>query len=64
MLSLLYQGRKVELEQARPVGGTVFGEGGEASMCTDGLALDGQLPSRKELGEVVRLQFDSAEKVG
>lgn len=76
MLSLLYRGRGGELERAAALanlGGIGislgdFGGGGGDGGSVDvfgagGIALDGVLSSRKELGELTRLRFASAVEV-
>lgn len=61
VLSLLYQGRQAEFESARKLASA--GGGGMFGVVAAGVALDGLLPSKKELVELSRLHFDSAEKV-
>lgn len=72
VLSLLYQGRGAELErtaQLFDMGDAVgigLGEeegGGGGGGGGNGVALDGRLPSRKELGQLAQLCFTKAAEV-
>lgn len=70
----MYQGRGADLERAAALANVYYAtfEGGSAgegiasgaSEVVNGIALDGQLPSKKELGELTRLRFATAIEVG
>lgn len=72
VLSLLHEGRGTELHKAVALSG-VGGMGATLGIGDSGvnshlsetgtIALDGRFPSRKELGELIRLQFASAIEV-
>ena len=73
VLSLLYQGRGGELERAAKLSGVGGGVGmglvgGDGAVSREafgsgGVELDGRLPSRKELGQLVRLRFADVVEV-
>lgn len=77
VLSLLYKGRGTELDRAARIVnkssmgmsvGISTGAGNEEAAAADGggsvgVALDGRLPSRKEIGQLSRLCFTKAAEV-